>query len=404
VAHIAAAVAVPRADLPPVAVRRIDPAALPPLSTKEDGYVPGHPEQILLDLATGDLAYHLADWRLLIDTRIGSERWNELNPGESTPPWRPGYIDYMKSAVSEPADLLRNWGIDSWATERDDPHAVSPRPYMTPEEAQTFVDSLAPIAQRLVEGMVRVEGTRDLDWSAAAIAAARDISRACARDELPPAEEYPNLVDFADVVAALPDVVDPAWVYATDADLDRAANELGRPHRFKRSQDSITLYRSDEDKDADDLEVWGVRAWLYAYRAQAAEHLQITDATQWYTTRPAPVTASMTDEGLAALAEHEQVAAAAEGAKLVGLGAALRAAREVARDRVWAELGAVGADTATAEKTFKQLRAARAGLLTQVLGWGDERSRVDADLARHARVTRQAIGQLRDRLAADDLN
>lgn len=370
------------------------------MPTADDGYVSGY-QQILLDLDTGELVFHCADWRLLANRSENPELWEQHHPGAYTPPHRQNW----DKEWGGPVERLRNWRIDAWTTKPDDPHAFFPRPLLSAEEGQQFVDSLAPLAERMIAGMFAVDGTGDLDWSAAALHAARDIKGACDRQQLPPiVGEYTDLVDFADVVRAVPEIVDPAWIYATDDDLDQAAKHLGAARRFQRAGGQITYseYARYHQENAE-LTVCGIRAWLYTYRVAAAANLRIVDAGKWYATRPAPITASTTDKGLAEVAEAEQIAAAAEGVRLVGLEAALRAAREVARDRVWDELGEVGRATAAAEATYKQLRAARTGLLTQVIGWGEgPRSTNGAELARQARISRAAITQLRDRLAAED--
>lgn len=381
------------APAPQVTVRPVEADRLPPIPTRDDNV--GHYQQILFDLVSGELQFFAYDWRILVspDDR---EAWRRQHPGMHTPP-----SDFE---MWEPAAPLRCWIIDSWAVDWSTPHPTTPRDYLTAEQAEQFLAELAPLAQRLAENMVRVPGTDDLDWSAAAMAAARDIGRACSRHHRPPAVDgYPDLVDFADVAAALPDVIDPQWVAATDAELDRATETLIRHLRVRRDGDRIVYANRDVEAELKaKLTVCGIRAWLYAYRAAAAANLTITDAADWYTTRPAPVTASTTDDHLTAIAEAEQQAAAAAGAKLVGLPDALRRAREVARDRVWAELGRVGTATAAADAELRRLRAVRTGLIAQIIGWDDARSRNGAELGRQAHMSREAIANLRDKLENEE--
>ncbi len=77
------------------------------------------------------------------------------------------------------------------------------------------------------------------------------------------------------------------------------------------------------------------------------------------------------------------------------------AVRTEKRDRIRRELRATGERAADAESTYKAVRSSRAALLLRIDAWGDpadgDDSNRNAELARMAGITRQAVLGLRER-------
>ncbi|MEV0649882.1 hypothetical protein AB0I28_31965 [Phytomonospora sp. NPDC050363] len=394
------------ADKVTVAAEKIDPSLLPPRPSKGD--MAGSYQRIVLNTRTGRLRYLEPDWRIVVGSS-DDPRWRERYPGERVPS-----IDHESVTKGVPDEL--SWVIDSWDVEPDDPAAYYPRPYLTPAEAQDFVDGLVPLAQRLVDELFAVPGSsRDRDWSAESMAAAADIGGACSREQRPPQVAYPEFINAATLFEAIPALVDPNWINASDDQLNRCAEDLlrdglksrGTQWRPDRLDQVRALFPDAATEDGDykytRLQVYGLRAWMHAYRAKAAAGLTVINADDWYSTHPTPVTADTTDAQLLDLADREKAAAAAgEGALLVGVEHVLREQRKVLRQRGWDELGEIAKATAAAEAEYKRLRTGRTAQVARIIGWGDHYSSNDADLGRQARISRQAVGQLRAQLDTDD--
>jgi hypothetical protein len=244
-------------------------------------------------------------------------------------------------------------------------------------------------------------------WSAEAVAAARTINAACDRNHQGPptvAAVPSGTVNFGDAVAALPEMVRAEWAEMGDAALDEIADSLNRiAYRWypKLAERFGVPYR---DGSGIGLEVFGVRSWLYAYRAHEAGRRPVVDAATWFAqpdhSLTRRVTADHDDDALAEFAASERTAAARARIKLVGIARVVRAYRDELRARILEE------DLPRAREAVERLqraKAGRAGLLGQIIGWGDKRyhSDNDAELGRRAGLTRQVVNQLRIKLADD---
>ena len=315
----------------------------------------GHYQQIVLDTVTGALYFHGQDWRTEQRSapKHGGTHWGDFY------------------ALVAPVPRVLYWMIDSGIP-------VKELPYLDARAGNALAERIRPLAQQLVDHLVPVPGTETRDWTAEAVAAGRDIARACTRYQHPPLGRAGyHLVQAADVAAALPQVVDPAWAEMGDAALDRAAEILFRL-AFQRHPQLYGLLGFDE---ADRPEIVGARAFAYAYRAEQHATRQPLDAAAWFS-RPERslqerVTADTTDAQLEQLAEREQDAATAEGVTLLGTRAATAAHRDAERARLLEQLPNLGA---ARDRTRMAAAAAHAEVLARIAkiaSWGDPALGVD---------------------------
>lgn len=373
-----------------------DDVELPPRPKRADGAGPY--QRVLLDVRTGALSFFCADWRVHVPIpQAGDDRtlWDAQHPGSG-----PNIMVYN---ATKPVPTLLSFTIDTWATE-DYPADDAPTPawvYMTRAQGEAFVASLAPLAQQLVDSLFRVAGTDDLEWSTESAAAVRAIYAACDRyHQGPRGVEVVKAatVNFGDAVAAVPELAQGAWAEMDDAGLDRAADAWTRGATNAYPQLKETFGEPYRDGGGIGLDVYGARSWLYAYRAHEADHRPVLGAAAWFAqkehTLTGRVTANHDDDALTAFAKRERTAAANAGIKLVAIDRVVRAYRDELRARIVAdELPRA----AKAVEKLKDAKATRAGLLAQIIGWGDPRyhSDKDAELGRLAGVTRQWVNQLR---------
>lgn len=341
------------ADLPP----RPDPAKVKayfdrgpvpgnsaPLDTRA-----GHYQQIVLDTDTGALYFHGQDWRT--DARSA--------PKHGGTHWGDFY------ALVAPVPRVLYWMIDSGI-------AVEELPYLDARAGNALAERIRPLAQLLVDRLVSVPGTETRDWTAEAVAAGRDITRACSRHQHPPlGRDGYRLVQAADVAAALPQVVDPAWAEMGDAALDRAA-EIVLRLTFQRHPQLYSLLGFCE---ADRPEIVGARAFVYAYRTEQHATRRPLDAAAWFSRTERSlqdrVTVDTTDAQLEQLAAREQDAATAEGFKLLGAHAVAAAHRDAERARLVEQLPDLGAARDRARMAAAAAHAEVLARIAKIASWGD---------------------------------
>ncbi|MFF2079771.1 hypothetical protein ACFVXG_34055 [Kitasatospora sp. NPDC058162] len=290
--------------------------------------------------------------------------------------------------------------------------------FFTAQELYGLARRILPVVQRVIGSLHRVGPTADLEWSAEAATAWTDLEEACryALDGTgavawagPRMSRVPGWrVEVADFLARNPELCDPAWATATDAELDAyAAYEpdsgyAGVPGRMCAPggvgiEEGYTFY--------------GHRAALYAYRAAACGDRTPVEARLWLGSSDAGRSsweaakvagaslADATDCVLDHLAEKFRGAAADEGVVLTGLPAHLRQLRAEERAAVDETLAATGEELKRLEELLKELRLVRNTILTRVLSWTDGRD--DEAIALLAAMSPGAVAEWRERLTAD---
>lgn len=378
-------------------------AELPPLPSRADRA--GSYQRLLINVRTGELSVFCADWRVHVSAPSnGGDRtlWDAQHPG-SLP-------NTAKYNATEPVPEVLSFYIDTWTSVDWPADENPPTPawvYMTREQCDAFGAGLVPLAQDLVSNLFRVPGTDDLEWSAESVAAHRALRAACDRYQQGRCGDVvlAGMINFAAAAAAVPQLVRGDWAEMDDAGLDQAADTMCRftDHWHPELKEQFGVpYR---DGSGVGLDVYGARSWLYAYRAAEAENREVVGAPAWFAapahTLTRRVSADHTDGDIDAIAARERATAAKEGVKLVGAEHVIRAYRDELRHHI------IEDDLTRAREAVERLakaKAARAGLLGQIIGWGDPRhhSDNDAELGRRAGMTRQAVNQLRKTLTDDD--
>ncbi|MEU6284994.1 hypothetical protein [Streptomyces sp. NPDC047028] len=374
-----------------VTVREITEADVPPLPDKEAarawlarngaGEMPlgadaGHYQHIVLNTRTGELAFHCSDYR-------------RSNKEED---YYPGHLFAPSHWQGVPEVLY--WVIDS---------GVDERPYHDVAEGNAFAHEVAPLAQTLLDHLVPVPGTKDLDWSAVSASAGLDIGRACKRDRNGPEGRRPWLIEVSDAAREFPRIVQDYVTTATNATVDKEAEHMVRMGLRRQGDfwpDLATHYGvKEEDIHRFHSGLIGTRAYLYQHRLDQAAGRPLVPVEQWLDKHPAAITTETTDEELADFPEQARAAAAAEGIVLLGVTRTTASERRTAlRQQVLDELAALGHARAQAEKAVKAARAGIYSRLYRAFAWEGDPETSDAELGRLAHMTRQAVNKLREPL------
>jgi hypothetical protein len=384
----------------------VDANKLPRPKRGEGG---GHYQRILLNVRTGELRTHFVDWRVHVPVPSRGEDctlWDAQHPGRL-----PNIEPYD---ATKPVPEVLVWYVDTWTGTdwpADDPTLTRRWVYMTRPEADEFAASLAPLAQHLLDHLFQVPGTGDLEWSAQSVAAVRALNAACGREHQGPGSvelSTAGMVDFGDAVVVSPDLLDGAWAELDDEALEDVADGLCRWAGYHNEDLKARFGRPYRDGSGSGLQVYGARSWVRAYRAREAGNRPVVDGVAWFArperTLVGRVSADHSDDELGVLGRREQEVAAQQGVKLLGPERVMRSYRDELRRRIVTE----DLPRAAAEvERLKRAKAARSGLLGQVMGWGDSRfySGDNAKLGELAGMTRQGVGQLRNALtgeSADD--
>ncbi|MFJ9828686.1 hypothetical protein ACIRSU_30595 [Streptomyces sp. NPDC101160] len=287
--------------------------------------------------------------------------------------------------------------------------------FFTSEELHALALRILPAVQRLVDSIHRIGPEGELEWSAEAATAWDDIEQTAAHTLTPSGEVLwprprttPTPAWRIEVGAFLdmnPDLCDPSWGLATDAELDAYAD-----YRPESGYGGVPgrMCRAADQQIEDGFTFYGHRAALYAYRARACGDRTPTDARVWLETAEAgrgaweaakPLGASLADVpdcALAALAEGFQSAAYREGLVLTGLDTYLRRLRAAERSAVDQQLVREAEEVKRLENILKDFRTARNRTVARVLAWSDGRS--DGEIARLASMPDDCVSDWRARL------
>ncbi|MER5312320.1 hypothetical protein ABT034_31590 [Streptomyces sp. NPDC002773] len=347
-------------------------------------HAPGHYQHVLLDTTTGELSWHESTehrepwnpaWTAIND--VPRETWNRWHPGKMFPPGSAGPHMWF-----EPVPELISWTVDSGFTGH---------PYLDVEAANALLELVKPYAQELLDGFFEASG--ELDWSAAAAHAARNICRLTSRHrEAAPREVDAHLVDFAEIVQRFPQVYRPQMLGLS---LDKLAEECEYQTRFIGANEHWheevkkvfgTPYR---DGSGVSLDVLGVRSW-YRTLLMDGDPRPARDFADWDVEHKAleasEITSETADAGLDAWIEREEMRAGQQGVRLFGTKEAAYSHRARLREQDWDRLAVVGAECAR----LKKYEAERLQLVNRAISWGYG----DSDIAGRARVSRQAVHKL----------
>ncbi|MBD0693391.1 hypothetical protein [Streptomyces sp. CBMA123] len=369
---------------------------------RRERFGPGNRYQqwLAVDVGTGAVWFGDTDWRKPDD-----------DPAAGLPGHRRGEVG--DGALPSPAVLFHPFthrvadgeGASSWR-------------FPTSEDLHALARRLLPTVQRVVDSLHRVGPSGDLEWSAEAATAWSDLERACEYTsdttgtvvwaDFRTSPVPGSRVEVTDFLARNPELCDPSWPTATDAELDAyAAYEPGSgyggvPGRMCASarvhiEEGYTFY--------------GHRAALYAYRAAACGDRTPVEAGSWLRTTDAGrsaweaakvVGASLadaTDCVLDHLVDTFRSAAADDGAVLTGLPAYLWRQRAEERAAVEETLAATGEELNRLEELVKEIRRVRNTVLTRVLSWNDGRD--DEAIAALAATSPKVVADWRERLTAN---
>ncbi|MFF1700034.1 hypothetical protein ACFVXC_41440 [Streptomyces sp. NPDC058257] len=341
----------------------------------------GHYQQLVLHVSgprAGEFYFYCDDWRVRRDPNV-----DRFPPSSGV--WAP--FHWLKVAE------ILHWTIDSH-------HNVAERPFLTVEEGNAFAHEVAPLAEALLLNLQRVPGTDTYDWSAEAASAGMDIQAACSRHKHAPKGRRPELVNMAEAVSVLPQLVQDRWATLDDKALDEEAEHLNRCglHHNPAIGEALGI-----DPNAHRDSLVGTRAWLYEHRRKAAAGRPTMSAAEWHAAHPALVTADTTNAELETIPEKAAAAAAAEGILLLSnTKYVAQDRREELRKQVLAELETYGAARAAAEAAVKSNRSAVYARLYRAFSWEEryegKAAVSDTDLGKLAHISRQAVGKLREQL------
>ncbi|MEU8584733.1 hypothetical protein [Streptomyces abikoensis] len=292
--------------------------------------------------------------------------------------------------------------------------------FFTAEELHALALRILPAVQRLVDSVHRVGPEGELEWSAEAATAWDDIEQAATHTEAPSGElMWPTprttptpewRVEVGTFLSMNPELCDPSWGLATDAELDAYAD-----YRPESGYGGVPgrMCRATDQEIEDGFTFYGHRAALYAYRAEACGDRTPTDARVWLETtevgrsaweaaKPLGATlADVSDCVLAALAERFQNAAHEEGLVLTGLNAYMQRLRAEERSAVDQQLVCEAGEVERLENMLKDFRAARNRTVTRILAWSDGRS--DGEIARLASMPDAHVSDWRARLTDEQM-
>jgi hypothetical protein len=345
----------------------------------------GHYQYLTLDTRSGELRFRALPWHTGIDHSEAGRAQGKCYVGDSPAPLQYEYVP----------DVM-HWVIDSgWA----------PLPYLTADQGNALARTVAPLAQDLVDGLVPITGTDRHDWSRVSISAAQDIHLAVQREPEPPLGPRKWLVEMAEAVAVLPEMVKPEFADLTDEQLEHEGDCLTRFAFSKHWYPHLLGLLGLDEEHRYDAKVIGTRAWLAAHRASAAAGRKPLDSDVWFS-RPelgetAANLADCDDEQLRKLAEDAERAARLEGFKLLGTFSFLRTRRGRQRYELVQGLGTLGADFDAALDAYRNSRLRLYGRFAQIKGWQDPAYDNMAELARLSGQPRQAVARELAKLLGD---
>lgn len=345
---------------------------------------PGHYQSILLNVRTGELSFHEStqhrdpwnpDWKAIND--VPREIWKRWHPGT-------GFSGVGPHAWFEPVPELLSWIIDS---------GVEELPYLDVATANDLLTELVPYAQALLNGLF---DTGELDWSADAAHAGRQIRRLVTRHRSAADRTADaDLVDYQTIVEQCPQVYEPELL---DQPLSKLADRCESITRFLgrwHSEIKKLFGKPYSDASGIGLDVLGVRAW-YRTVIMNGDPRPPMDFTDYDGPRhrldSSEITATTTDDELDTWAKRETRQAARElGVRLLGASDAAYAYRARLREQEWDRLAVFGAEVARLERELATARATRLDSIRRAITWG----RGDSAIADRAQMSKQAVNKIR---------
>jgi hypothetical protein len=381
------------ADLPPIPDREVADryfaagrdhplAGQPP----REAHV-GHYQYLTLDTRSGELRFRGLPWH----TRKNGD---SLFVGETHAPMHWDHVP----------DLIY-YVIDS---------GFGALPYLTAQQGVALANKVAPLAQTLVDNLVPIPGTDRRDWSRAAASASLDIHRALQREPQPPLGPRPSLIEMAEAVEKVPELVEPRFADYTDRELDRRADAITRFATSENWFPQLAVMFGWNDPGDPHSPAWqdyphviGAYAWLYHYRQQIAENRVPLDAEAWFA-RPGNgieddvVLADADEAEIERRAAAAQSAATAENIKLLGTAQYLRESRARARRQLFAGLEPLGKNLTDTRNDLRRARSAVYARIVQIDSWGDPLFENQAEIARLAGMSRQMVDKLLKKVQEED--
>lgn len=341
--------------------------------------------------------------------------------------------------VPEDDAWLHGWDWSRWPRRIIFLHDMWP---MTRDQVVEMLDWALPHAQGLLDTVERLPDG-GYDWTREAIAhfwrimhIVQNIEGEKYHSERGTFKDYETKVEgvitFEQVAAWYPELVDPAWRTLDDAGLDEVALRLTQAYPIGGRAWVTWAMESQIAERANwgsyDVErglhrghystyVVAARAGLRRMRdaaVTARTGLPPEPVQRWLCNWsgagpvrwPADLDANTTDPELEQMARQIELAAAEQDqVAVVGALSVLTAQRTELRAAFRARVGDLGERTDAAFQEYQALRSTREHALTVVIGWGDPEDRNEdgslkaAELGRLARVSRQAVAQLADRIA-----
>ncbi len=193
-------------------------------------------------------------------------------------------------AETEPAESLPGYqvrwgGAEQWSAPVPDElrwrinYVSEGERTLSAVEANALTASLVPTAQLLVDGLFKVGGTADLEWSAQSAAAMRAMMLQCASTAGADIVELHELfVDYHQAVRRCPGLVRAEWcLQLDDVHVDRwcegaTATQLSQPWRstLRREFAPFAPYEAP-------VQLFGARSWAYAYRGRGGAVTESAD-------------------------------------------------------------------------------------------------------------------------------
>ncbi|MFJ2819107.1 hypothetical protein [Streptomyces sp. NPDC087294] len=354
----------------------------------EGADAPGGYQSVLLDTVTGALRFHESTRHL----EPWDPAWKSIGdvPRETRDRWDPGVLFLVGTAGPhpwfEPVPRVLRWSVLA--------SGYTPQyPYLSAEEANALLEAVVPHAQEVLDGLFEAAG--ELDWSAAAAHAARNVARLTDRSGVVPAVADADLVDFRDIVRAFPQVYSPEMF---DLSLDGLARACETQTRFLGSwypEVKKLFGRPHHDGSGVRLDVLGVRSW-YRTALLGGDPRPTRDFAGWEDgpgrlAADADITSDSADLDLDEWIAVEEARAARQGVRLLGARDTVYRHRDRLRASDWERLAVVGAEISRLEK----LRAERTRLVQKGIGWG----RTDLEISEQGHMTRQGVHLIRARKA-----
>lgn len=380
-----------RLELPTPHVVPVSEADLPPIPAPGADVNPFHYQSLILDLDTGALTFACEDWR-----QKERQEDDDVVSWISADPFRETF-----GSKTRPGRTLE-WVVSTGTVFV---------PYLTAAEGNALAERALPYARTLAEGLLRLQGRADYDFSAAAAVAGSEIDRLTGTralaEALPPERRGESLGSDGDTetkkVFDAADLLNSAALERTfyQYDIAQATDDTLIDEAFSLGMKLGRQTPGGEHPEWAGLslvDVVGTRAALFAVRSKLTEGRTPVPAAEWFSRSPEAtkgLTANSSTSDLEQAAQAAQAKATLAGVQITGITEyLLEQRREWREDMRWA-LEKSGREVSSMESSLRKERAKRSSLLLSVLSWEEGDS--DADLGRTASMSRQGVQQLRER-------